>query len=192
MSEQNPWDFSEYSESPGSSGPGAPGGQRSPAAGGPFQPPGGPSAGPDAGQQPAGFGVAPAQGPFGTATLDSAQSPTTMTSAFGGSTQPPQQLATAAAPVHWLGAAALLAVAGLVLALVLGGLPPIAIVAWALAGPVGIGMLAVFTTSDLKARAGAVYLAQGWVRPLYWVCVVLCLAGAMVAAWKIAEWVGRL
>lgn len=184
MSEQNPWDFSEYSESADSSGPaGGPGRPTS----GPFQPASTPTP-----QQPGGFGVAPARAPFGAATLDSGQSPTTMTAAFGGTAEPPRQLSTSSPPVLWLGIAALLAVAGLVLALLLGDLPPVAIGAWALAGPIGIGMLAVFTTRDIRARSGAVYLAQGWVRPLYWVCAGLCLAGAMVAAWQIAEWVGRL
>lgn len=195
MSEQNPWDFSEFSESSGSSGPTGSGGQQQ-QPGGPFQPQGteAPGQAPgEPGQQPGGFGMAPSgAAPFETATLDSGGSPTTMTSAFGGAPEPPQQLATAAPPVLWLAVSALLAVVGLVLALVLGGLPPVAIGAWALAGPVGIGMLALFTTKDLRARAGAVYLAQAWVRPLYWICVVLCLVGAMVAAWKIAEWVGRL
>lgn len=141
--------------------------------------------------QPGGFG--PDQGqtaPFGMmATPTTANSAPTM---FGPGLDLPQQLQTSKAPAHWLLVAIGLAVVAIVVAALLGAMPPLAITAWVLAGPIGIGMLAFFTTSDLKARSGAVYLASGWVRPLYWTSLVLCLVGAMVAAWKIAEWVGRL
>lgn len=191
MSQQNPWDFSEYSESAGSAGPGQ---------GRPGQPqqgqpglfgPGAPNQGlPGQGMPQPGFAPDAGGSPFGVmATPGTANSAPTL---FGPSLDLPQQLATSKAPAQWLLVAIGLAVVAVVVALVLGGMPPLAIAAWVLAGPLGIGMLAFFTTSDLKARAGAVYLAQPWVRPLYWVALVLCLAGAMVAAWKIAEWVGRL
>ncbi|MFW6598188.1 hypothetical protein ACQBAU_15950 [Propionibacteriaceae bacterium Y2011] len=181
---QNPWDFSEYSETTAQGNGGAHGGQQAPpqapfapaqqGAGGPQQPP---------------FGGQPDSGGVFGGNVPGAPSPVTM---FGTEAEPPQQLVTSAPPIHWLAVAAGLAVIGIVLALVLGGLPPVAIVAWVLAGPVAIGVLALFTTTDLKARSGAVYAAQGWVKPAYWVALVLCFIGTMAAAWKIAEWVGRL
>ncbi|HIT76944.1 MAG TPA: hypothetical protein IAA98_15305 [Candidatus Avipropionibacterium avicola] len=143
-------------------------------------------------QQQPGAPFAPADGPFGPGALDAATpAPAGVPAAFGDSA-PAARLDTSRAPVQWLLIAGGLAVVGIVVALVLGGLPPVAIAAWLIAGPIGIGCLAFFTTRDLKARTGAVYLAQSWVRPLYWVALVLCFAGAMVAAWRIAEWVGRL
>ena len=188
MSQQNPWDFSEYSESAGPAGPGqAQPGQ--PPAGQPGQP-GLFGPGPGAPQQGGFAGDSAQTAPFGVmSTPATANSAPTL---FGPSSDLPQQLATSKAPAQWLLVAIGLAVVSIVVALILGSLPPLAIIAWVLAGPLGIGMLAFFTTSDLKARSGAVYLASSWVRPLYWASLVLCLAGAMVAAWKIAEWVGRL
>lgn len=182
MSQQNPWDFSGYSDArtPGPTPYGQPVG--TPQAG-PGQGPDGPTGQPDWSMFPD-----TASGPFAGAA-PAAPSPVT---AFGETAAPPRELVTAAPPIHLLAVAMLLAIAGIVLALVLGGLPPVAIASWVVAGPVAIGVLAWFMTSDLRARSAAVYAAQTWVRPAYIAVSVLCLVGAMVAAWRIADWVGRL
>ncbi|MDN5726656.1 MAG: hypothetical protein L0G99_12115, partial [Propionibacteriales bacterium] len=176
MSQQNPWDFSDFSDdaraqqrppqqpTTGSAAPSASAGH-GPSTdqglfGGNGQSQGEFFGGDRAGQDPGQF--------FGGAP----QAPAPVTG-FGPAAEPMQQLVTAKAPVQWLALAAGMAVVGLVLALVLGGLPPVAIGAWALAGPVAIGLLAYFMTADLKARAGAVYAAQAWVKIAYWVAVAL-------------------
>ena len=197
MSEQNPWDFSDFRDSQNSpQQPAQNGFGNGPSSGPSAAPPfaassATPSTMPAAESGTAGPFVS-SDGPFGAGALDaSAPVPAGPPAAFGDS-GPAAQLSTSRPPVQWLMLAAGLAIVGIVVAALLGSMPPVAIAAWVLAGPIGIGFLAFFTTSDLRARTGAVYLALGWVKPMYWVALVLCFAGAMVAAWRIAEWVGRL
>ncbi|MFX4272125.1 hypothetical protein ACQBAR_15135 [Propionibacteriaceae bacterium Y1685] len=178
MSQQNPWDFSDFSDDTQA--------QQRPQQLPPQGRPGVPSAPADQGL----FG--PADGQRGGEFFGGAPEAPAPVTGFGPAAEPMQQLVTAKAPVQWLGLSAGLALVGLLLALILGGLPPVAIGAWALCGPLAIGLLAYFMTADLKARSGAVYAAQGWVRIAYWAALGLCLIGAMVAAWRIADWVGRL
>lgn len=178
MSQQNPWDFSGYSDA------------RTPGQAPYGQPSGAPQSGQGERPEQSGWSMFPdtTSGPF-PAGAPAAPSPVT---AFGATAAPPRELVTAAPPIHLLAVATLLAVAGTVLALVLGGIPPVAIASWVVAGPVAIGVLAWFMATDLRARSAAVYAAQTWVRPAYIAVSVLCLVGAMVAAWRIADWVGRL
>jgi hypothetical protein len=88
-----------------------------------------------------------------------------------------------------------IAVAGAVIALVgalAGGILATAVAGWFLAGPVAIGALAVYTRVDTRRRTDAIYSAPGWTGLLYWMVLVVCLAGIAVGAWQIALWAGRL
>ncbi len=95
-------------------------------------------------------------------------------------------------PVIWLAACAAAAVAGGLLAWLLGATPLWAVVAWAISGPLAIGLLAAFSGFDTRQRAKGIYSGAEWVRPAYWVCLVLCLLAVIGSAIRIALWVGRL
>jgi hypothetical protein len=101
-------------------------------------------------------------------------------------------IVTGRPPVRWLLACLAAVVTGAALAAGLGRAPAWAVAAWVLSGPVAIGLLAVFTTGDTRARAVGTYGARGWVRPLYVVCLVLCGLAVCLAALRIADWVGHL
>lgn len=94
------------------------------------------------------------------------------------------------APFLWLGAALLTAVGALVGALLVSSLWP-AVVTWLLAGPVGIGLLAVYIHQDNQRRSMPFYAASqaaDWGRRLQ---VVLSLAAVALSAWTIADIVAR-
>lgn len=102
------------------------------------------------------------------------------------------ELSVGKAPVGWLvGSLAATALGG-ALALTLGGAPLWAVAAWALSGPVAIGLLAAFTAFDTRAQSSAVYAQRGWVKPLYVACLVLCGLAVCLSALRIASWVSRL
>ncbi len=197
MSDQNPWDFSDQQSqnsapqpAPGGFGSAQPGfgqGGNAPFAASAQTP----ATVASVDQGPA-APFAPGADPFGQSSLEANTPAMPGVPAAFGESGPVAVLETSRPPVQWLFLAVGLAVVSIVVALLLGGMPPVAIAAWVVAGPIGIGALAFFTTTDLKARTGAVYLAQGWVKPMYVVALVLCFAGAIVAAWRIADWVGHL
>jgi hypothetical protein len=98
------------------------------------------------------------------------------------------------------GAGAVLLVVGLVLAVLavaagwlLGRSVTVAVVAWAVAGPVVIGLLALHVRQETRAQA-RLFAEQpsAAVRLLYWGVVAAALAGIVVNALRIAEWAGRL
>ncbi|OYN92350.1 hypothetical protein [Parenemella sanctibonifatiensis] len=98
----------------------------------------------------------------------------------------------AAAPPFWMLLIALgLGLAAGVVALIFGHIA-VAFICWALAGPVAIGMIGLYVRGDSKARASGLYASPGFVQPLYWVTVVVCLLCILAPAWRIAEWAGRL
>lgn len=103
-----------------------------------------------------------------------------------------ESLEIARPPLPYLGAAAAISLVALLLASALGAIPGLAITAWVLAGPVAIGVLAYFIRADTAERARPVYAAPTWVRPAYVAALVLCGAAIVVAALRIAFWVGRL
>ena len=95
-------------------------------------------------------------------------------------------------PFVWL-------VGGLVLGLVAAGLAWqfgaylwVAVAAWVLAGPVAIGLLAVFVRQDVQQRARPLYDAPSWIRVLYCSTIAAVALGIGVGAWNIALWAGRL
>lgn len=95
-------------------------------------------------------------------------------------------------PVVWLVASAIAVLAGVVLGIVGGSSGVVAIAAWLLAGPVGIGLLAVFTLHDTGQRAMPVYQGGSWSRTAYWVILACAGVGISLGAWHIADWIGRL
>lgn len=110
---------------------------------------------------------------------------------FGSPASTAPGLSVARPPLTWLGVSVAAALLGLLLAALLGALPPLAVIGWLLAGPVAIGALAVYISIDTRRRAGAVYVAPNWLTAAYYACLVVCLAGVVVAAVRIALWVGR-
>lgn len=212
MSNSNGWDFSEYSSQPtgsgsgggfadfGSAGGGQPGGgqmgggqQAGPA--NPFAPPPGPAQNPFAatgGAQPQGspFGGQPTGGsPFGGTAAGAPQDLFGTAGALGGA---PARLEQVSAPTGWLFAAIGLALASGIVASILGGLPVVAIICWALAGPVVIGLLAVYLMKDVKARAHLTYSPPTWGPALYGVGLVVTFIAVIIASLQIAFWVGRM
>lgn len=171
MSEpNNPFDFSGYASSPPPSG--GPGGPVQPTWGAPD--PQTQAGAPQAGAHPWG---APAPAP-------------TAENAFAG-VSTAQEIIVAKPPVLWVSLAAAAAVIGLVVAVVSGGGSALAIVAWVLAGPVAIGLLAVHTLIDTNRRASAVYSEPGWLKPAYWGVLAVAGVGILLSAWLIADWIGR-
>jgi hypothetical protein len=104
-------------------------------------------------------------------------------------------LATAGPPLKWFAVALVLAVAGVVLALMSaasgGGMLVTALAGWLLAGPIGIGALALYTRVDTRRRSESIYSGPTWTGTLYWAVLVVCLVGIALGAWQIALWAGR-
>ena len=184
MGQPNPFDFSDF-------GP-----PRHPS--GPTPPPAGPGGRPLS---------APAESGFATGFDPWANQPKTRSrpgqqevggqDAFGNAVAPGGLggLATSGPPLKWFAIALLLALAGVVLALVSvasgGGVLLPALAGWLLAGPVAIGALAVYTRVDTRRRSESIYSAPRWATRLYWLVLMACLIGIVVGAWQIALWAGR-
>ena len=104
-------------------------------------------------------------------------------------------LATAGPPLKWCTVALLLAVAGVVLAVISaasgGSVLVTALAGWLLAGPLAIGALAVYTRVDTRRRSESIYSTPRWGAMLYWAVLVVCLVGIALGAWQIALWAGR-
>lgn len=109
---------------------------------------------------------------------------------FGPAPTPVGETRTAKPPVWLLFLAAGLAIAAGVVALIFSN-PIIAIVCWVIAGPVAISATALFVIRDTHARTG-LYSAPGWVKPLHYIAIGLCLICILAPAWRIADWVGHL
>jgi hypothetical protein len=104
-------------------------------------------------------------------------------------------LATAGPPLKWFAVALVMAVGGVVLALVSatsgGGVFVTALAGWLLAGPIAIGALAVYSRVDTRRRSESIYSAPRWAATLYWAVLIVCLLGIALGAWQIALWAGR-
>jgi hypothetical protein len=96
----------------------------------------------------------------------------------------------ASAPVLWLG------LAGLVVAVAVGlnvasSSWHLAVVGWLLAGPVAVGLFAVFVLGDTKRRADPWYAASDLVDWGRRVLVLAILVAVALNAWTFADAVGR-
>lgn len=163
----SPFDFSEYSSSrtPSDDAEGF-----EPSTWGPHDA-GNPS--PFGAPDPASYGGGPAAGVFAEAPVA-------------------DEITVAKPPVLWLALAAAAALASLLVAGIALSAPSLALVGWALAGPIAIGLLAVFTLVDTGRRAAAVYAEPTWAKPAYWGVLAVAGVGILLSAWRIAEWIGRL
>lgn len=95
------------------------------------------------------------------------------------------------APVLWLALAAVSVAAGIVLALTVGR-SPLAVAAWALAGPLAISVLAIFTRIDIEQRARAVYDPWPYTTVCYWLVLGAAACGVLLSGWLVANWWARL
>lgn len=194
MAETDPWDFSEFGERPA--------GQPT----GPTTPTPGQSGRPDrdnpAGGTPAGHGfdagLGELPGPAGPSTGSGITGSGVGGSGLAGfdtfgpaATSSGGTLSVARPPLPWLLGSAAAAVLGLLLAALLGALPPLAVIGWVLAGPVAIGALAIYTSADTRRRAQPLYVAPNWLTAGYYACLGVCLVGVIISAVRIALWVGR-
>lgn len=172
----NPFDFSEYTDPRHGSG-----GSSYPGSNGPV------GAGPDpwAGAAATGFGP-PTFGPPKQPEQGRQQH------VFGGNPQPADTIVLGRPPVVWLAVAGVVALVGAVLAIVAGGSAAFAVVAWLLAGPAAIGVLAVYTVLDTQQRALPVYAQPTWTRAAYGGVLAVAAVGILISAWFIADWIGRL
>ena len=100
-------------------------------------------------------------------------------------------LTVARPPLALFGLAIALAATGAVIAGVWGDALVAAGVGWLLAGPLAIGLLAIYTLVDTRRRADAVYSAPSWTGAVYWTVVAVCLIGISISAWHLALWAGR-
>jgi hypothetical protein len=94
-------------------------------------------------------------------------------------------------PLIWLLIGVLAATAAIVVALLLGRSAPFAFAAWAAAGPIAVGLLAIHVVQDTQQRARPLYDPPAWFPFLYWGMVVLAGAGIVVSSIMIALWAGR-
>lgn len=110
-----------------------------------------------------------------------------LTSSIDSSADP---LTIAKPPVALLAVAAIVAALGIIIA-ALGFASWMAIIGWAFAGPVAIGILAVFIAQDTARRAEPVYLRPDWLGSVYAAVMVLSAVGIIVGALGFAFWIGR-
>lgn len=68
----------------------------------------------------------------------------------------------------------------------------IALIGWALAGPVAIGVLALYVARDTARQVAPVYLRPEWLTMAYAAVAALAVVGIVVSSLSVAFWVGRL
>jgi hypothetical protein len=133
---------------------------------------------PDVSETLAGTGGDVAQGPFGT-------------DEWAGT----DDLVTSGAPsrpVTWLCLASVAALAGLVVAAPRFTSTWLYAMSWLLAGPVAVGLLAVYSRRDTQQQAKVFYTISAWSPWAYRAVLVVSALGVLLSAWRIADWVGRL
>lgn len=94
-------------------------------------------------------------------------------------------------PVVWAASAAALAMIGGLVGGLLGERLWIALVGWAVCGPVAFTLLAVFNRIDTARRSYPVYSSESWVKTLVYGAYALAFLGVLVNAVQIALWFGR-
>jgi len=95
-------------------------------------------------------------------------------------------------PFVWLAAAAGAGMVGGTMAALLGRVPALAVLAWAVAGPVAVALLAVFSARDARRQAAPIYTSPSWTKTAYWGVVLVVGLALLVTAWQIGQWTGRV
>ncbi|WP_146243125.1 hypothetical protein [Curtobacterium sp. MCPF17_031] len=95
-------------------------------------------------------------------------------------------------PIALLVAAIAVGGIAIVMAIALGRQPTMAVIAWCLAGPVGIGLYAGFRVRDTAARAQPFYAATTSGVVAGWAALIVLAVGVLIAALRIAQWIGHL
>lgn len=141
-----------------------------------------------------GGGVTPSGGQDSWSDLAAPSQSVESFAASGYGSDPPGDSAPAgagsSAPVTWLAAGVMAAAVAICVGL-LSRSVNLAVGAWALGGPVAIGLLAVFVTTDNTARANPWYAESAvsvWGRRAL---VVFALVAVALNAWTIADHVAR-
>lgn len=143
--------------------------------------------------QPQGPFEWPGNDPF--ARPAAAQPEATSTYGFGSGTGvfgAPGGVEVGRPPVVWLAAGIAVATVAIAIAVLFGGTPSWAVVAWVAAGPVAVGLLAVHALRDTQQRARPLYAAPSWIRLLYGGVMLLAVVGIVISSVRFALWVGRL
>mgnify|MGYP001160629483 CR=1 FL=1 len=157
----------------------------------PFGPPGGGPVGPPPGPfGPGPFTPAGGQSPFGPGSPGSGFPGSGTSPAPGPVGAPTTDLTPVGPPAALLAVAGTLAAAGTVVGVLFWDHWQ-ALIGWLLAGPVAIGVVALFSSRDTLRRTSAVYLRPGWIMAAYAAVMVLVAAGVIVGACGFAIWVGR-
>jgi hypothetical protein len=173
------WDFSRFSGT--GAGGAAPTGSGAPGA---------PAA--EATDGTGAFGGPASTGAFG----DSSSSSTAFgsSSGFGAAVDSAGSAAATSArsPLGWLIGGIVVAVVAGAGALLLGEEPLPAFVAWALAGPVAIGLFAVYLLLDTRRRTQLMYSPPTWAPWLYRGGLIIVLLAVIACAARIALWAGRV
>ena len=68
---------------------------------------------------------------------------------------------------------------------------PLTLVAWVLAGVLGIGALGVYFKGDADARASGMFVSVGWKEALYWATIVVLGLGVLLSAIHAGLYVGK-
>lgn len=68
---------------------------------------------------------------------------------------------------------------------------PLTLVAWVLAGVLGIGALGMYFKGDADARASGMFVSIGWKEALYWATIVVLGLGVLLSAIHAGLYVGK-
>ena len=66
------------------------------------------------------------------------------------------------------------------------------VIAWFIAGIIGVGLVGVYFIADTHRRAESFYSFIGWKTALYWCTCAVITGGVIWSAIDIAHWVGKL
>lgn len=105
--------------------------------------------------------------------------------------EPKTQLQLVSAPWPWLATGLLMVAVSLIGWLLFNGMVW-SIAGWALAGPLGIGMWALFLVNDVRRRATGMYVRSGMASVLSVVLVLAALVVCALHAYAVADLVARL
>lgn len=100
-------------------------------------------------------------------------------------------LTIAKPPTGLLAVGGVIALVGAVLAAICWA-SGIALIGWTLAGPVAIGVMALYVARDTALHAEPIYLRPEWLTKAYAAVATLAVIGIVVSSLSVAFWVGRL